>query len=148
MNFLALIINRVYFILQKVGNQSPFLGAVILVTLLISSVILSIWLGVFAFKDKALHIPNGTYFLIIFVVFTLLYIFANEYKEKITSYSSGVPRVNNIYVLILYIVALGTFIFLSNINRQKVFQERKDVPLIKDNTKQSLESKVRKWLNN
>ncbi|MBE5318636.1 hypothetical protein IM793_05685 [Pedobacter sp. MR2016-19] len=124
MKIVVLILNRVYSFLEKVGNQSPLLGAVILVTILISSIILSISLCVFAFKDKALHIRSGTYFLIIFGVFILLYLFANRYKEKITSYNIGVQRINNIYVLIIYVVALGTFIFLSNINRQKIFKDR------------------------
>jgi hypothetical protein len=144
MNVLVLVFNRMYFILQKVGNQSPFLGAVILVTILISSVILSIWLGVFAFRDEALHIQSGTYFLIIVVVFTLLYLFANKYKEKIICYNIDVPRLKNIYVLSLFIVALGTFIFLSNINRAKIFKERST--LINRNKKESLESEIRKWL--
>nr|WP_315421006.1 hypothetical protein [uncultured Pedobacter sp.] len=142
MKIVVLILNRVYSFLEKVGNQSPFLGAVILVAILISSIILSVWLCVFAFKDKALHIQTGTYFLIIFGVFILLYLFANKYKEKITSYDIGVSRVNNIYVLIIYVVALGTFIFLSNINRQKIFKDRG--ALINRNKKDSLESEIRK----
>ncbi|WP_156131533.1 hypothetical protein [Pedobacter kyungheensis] len=120
MNVLILVFNRVYFVLQKVGNQSPFIGAVILVTLLISSIVFSIWLSVFAFKVEALHLLGSRYFSIIFIIFIILYLFANKHKEKITNDSIEVSPIKGIYVLSLFILALLAFIFLSNINREKM----------------------------
>ena len=146
MKGLIIILNRVYFLLTRVNNQSPFLGAVILVTLLISSMILSIWLGVFAFKDVALHMQSVTYFLIIFIVFTLLYLFARKNKEKFIFHNVNGSVLKNIYVLSLYIVAFGTFIFLSNVNREKIFKNR-GTSIIKSKN-QSLESDIRTWFAN
>jgi hypothetical protein len=51
---------------------------------------------------------------------------------------------NSLFVIILYLFTIVSFVFLAKINREKIFnvQEKKDIQGAK---KKSLEGRVRQW---
>ena len=144
MNILIVILNRVYLFLTKVKNQSPLFGACGILMLLIYATLNNLILFFYAFKSYPLKIKNYIDFIEMGLIFIAIYYYAYKNKQKVINHSlfSGVR--NNLFVILLYIFTVVSFIFLANINRQKIFEQTKKEQSIKPR-KESLEGKIRKW---
>lgn len=144
MNFLIIILNRIYFFLIKVKNQSPIFGAVTLVTVLISFSLLNIIGFYYAFKIEPFIINIPLFVLVSILIFIPLFFYTSKRKLMITEKSITFPNTKNIIVSMLFLFTLVSTIFLANINREKISQQSKKVKSIKPQ-KESLEGKIRKW---
>lgn len=148
MNILILILNRIYFFLSKVKNQSPFLGTIILGTLLITVTLGNIKLAIYAFKPELLTTNYIVEVIIILVVLVFLFWFSKKKKSQIIKSNIKSPAKNNIIVSFIFLFTVICFILLANINREKIFTERKAKFSIEQLEKQkSLERKLRDWWN-
>ncbi|MFT4017882.1 MAG: hypothetical protein QM668_13035 [Agriterribacter sp.] len=144
MNFLIVILNRVYFFLTKVKNQSPLFGAVTLVTVLISFSILNIIGLYYAFKIKSVIIVNIPLFLVLnLLIFIPLYFYANKNKALITERTVPYFKTKNLIVVILFLFTVVSTIYLASINRDKISEQTKKEQYEKPR-KESLEGKIRK----
>ncbi|MBN8786844.1 MAG: hypothetical protein J0I84_07130 [Terrimonas sp.] len=144
MNFLIVILNRVYFFLTKVKNQSPLFGAVTLVTVLISFSILNIIGLYYAFKIKSVIIVNIPLFLVLnLLIFIPLYFYANKKKALITERIVPYFKTKNLIVVILFLFTVVSTIYLASINRDKISEQTKKEQYEKPR-KESLEGKIRK----
>ncbi len=144
MNFLILILNRAYFFLLKVKNQSPLLGATILVTLLFSVSIHNLMLLIFAFSNEALKIDNRIEFAGMILIFFILFEYAKKRKSRIIQVNIKRRALKNTVVTLIFLCTTILFILLSNINREKIFMDTK-----KENNpakRESLEGRIRNWL--
>lgn len=83
MNILTIILNRVYAFLTKVKNQSPFLGTVILVTILINTLLFDLVFFIYIVLDKANKINELVYFLILALIFIFVYLYAVKRRHQI-----------------------------------------------------------------
>lgn len=144
MNLLTLIFNRIYFFLNKVKNQSPFIGTLILVTLLVCINIGNIELFVYAFKSEPLVLNYSIEFLIMIVVIVLLFFYAKNKKHLIIQMDIKSSTIKNFIVAFLFLFTLISFICLANINRIKIFKEQPHSFQNKDK-RESIEGKIRKW---
>jgi hypothetical protein len=144
MNYIIIILNRVYFFLVKVKNQSPFLGAVILVSLIISVSLYNIQLLIYTFMIESIIIDNRIFFLGMLIIFFILYTYAKKKKTQIMEQNINYATVKNIVVASFFLFTIVSTIFLANINREKISKERQQMQS-KQSHKESLESKVRKW---
>jgi hypothetical protein len=144
MNYIIIILNRVYFFLVKVKNQSPFLGAVILVSLIISVSLYNIQLLIYTFMIESIIIDNRIFFLGMLIIFFILYTYAKKKKTQIMEQNINYATVKNIVVASFFLFTIVSTIFLANINREKISKERQQMQS-KQSHKESLESKIRKW---
>jgi hypothetical protein len=144
MNILILILNRVYHFLTIVNNQSPLLGTVGIVMLLIYSTLNNILLLIYSFKPNPFVSENYIDFIEMVLIFILLFFYCKKNKEKIINHSKFSNLKNSLFVIILYLFTIVSFVFLAKINREKIFnvQEKKDIQGAK---KKSLEGRVRQW---
>src|SRR5690606_21898064 len=143
MNYLVLLLNRVHFFLTKVNNQSPLLGASILVSLVllfnVGNVILLIYSTSKNYSTISIKIGIPVLLFIFFLVYTL----ACRKKKQVTA----IIKKNNFidsFVVLLFIATAVLFVYLANINRAKINQTSADNQL-KELRKQSLEEKINKW---
>jgi len=143
MNYLVLLLNRVHFFLTKVNNQSPLLGASILVSLVllfnVGNVILLIYSTSKNYSTISIKIGIPVLLFIFFLVYTL----ACRKKKQVTA----IVKKNNFidsFVVLLFIATAVLFVYLANINRAKINQTSADNQL-KELRKQSLEEKINKW---
>ena len=116
-----------------------------LTTLLISVTIANVQLLFFAFKDRPQHAQDVIDCLTILFVFILLSFFSKKNRKKIEDDKLNMPYLGTVHVIIIYVFAIGVFICLSNINREKIFKERGKS--INPHKKQSLEGEIRGWFN-
>ena len=144
MNILIVILNRVYLLLTKVKNQSPLLGASILVSLLVGTLISNIFLLIYAFKSSPLCNDNWIDYIVFALIFILVYYYAYKNRQKVINHSLFSGLRNNLFVILLYVFTLVSFIFLANINRAKIFSQVHNEQSNKPR-KESLEGKIRKW---
>lgn len=143
---LLIILNRMYKLLTKVKNQSPFLGALILVTLLFSFTSLNIIGFYFMFKHEFFIINIPFFILFNIFIFILLYFYSRRHIPFIKKGNVSSPSIKNLIVLFIYLFTLISFIFLANINREKILKENKHIP--QTEKRESLEGKIRKWFKN
>lgn len=141
---MVLILNRVYWFLTSVKNPSPFLGAVILVTLLIGVSLRNLLLTFYAFKPEPMITNNGRDFLILGIVFILMYWFSTKKRDQIEAARVEATKLQSWVVAVLFISTLVAFILLANVNREKIFNQVDSNSLNKPQ-KESLEGKIRKW---
>lgn len=139
MNILTVILNRVYCFLTKVKNQSPFLGSVILVALLINSLLNNIVLTVYVFKDKPLKDNGLIYFSVLVLILIIVYFYAIKRKNQIVEVKPS-PKFNFL-VASIFLFTLISFIWIANINRAMLSKEKPDT-IVKPQ-KESLEGKIR-----
>ncbi len=143
MNPLTIILNRVFWFLTKVKNQSPLLGASILVSILIGVFLRNVVLLIYVFKKHPLKTYNWLDYTIFLLIFLLTYFYARKKKGEIMNNALWSSKGNNLFVVFLYLFIVFSFIFLAKVNRDKIFTETKkeqsDLP-----RKESLENKIRK----
>ncbi len=141
---MVLILNMVYWFLTSVKNPSPFLGAVILVTLLIGVSLRNLLLTFYAFKPEPMITNNGRDFLILGVVFILMYWFSTKKRDQIEAARVEATKLQSWVIALLFISTLVAFILLANVNREKIFNQV-DSNSLNKLQKESLEAKIRKW---
>lgn len=144
MNFLIVILNRVYFYLTKVKNRSPLLGAVVLVTILISFSILNVigFYHLFEFEPLLVNIP--LFLIANLLIFISLYFYAHKSKVLIAERVIPSFKTKNLLVAILFLLTLISTIYLASVNRDKISKQTKNDQSEKPR-KQSLEGKIRNW---
>lgn len=144
MRYIILILNRVYWFLTLVKNPSPFLGAVILVTLLIGVSIRNLLLVFYSFKSEPMITNIGIDFLILVVVFIFMYWFSMKNKELIKAARVNYSKFQNWFVCFLFLFTIVSFILLANLNRKKIFDQI-DSSYSNDPQIESLEGEIRNW---
>jgi hypothetical protein len=144
MRYMVLILNRVYWLLTSVKNPSPFLGAVILVTLLVGVSLRNLILVFYAFKPEPMITNNGRDFLILGIVFILMYWFSTKKRDLIEAVRVESTKFQNWVIALLFFFTLVAFILLANVNREKILNQV-DSNSLKKPQKESLEGKIRKW---
>ena len=83
MNILTVILNRVYLLLVKVKNQSPFFGAIVLVGLLLNVIFDNLITITQLIGDKP-NKTNGLLYYSTWIIITILvYLFAKKRKTQI-----------------------------------------------------------------
>lgn len=143
MRYIILILNRVYWFLTLVKNPSPFLGAIILVTLLIGVSIRNLLLVFYFFESEPMITNIGIDFLILVVIFFFIYWFSIKNKEHIEADRVNYSKFQNWFVCFLFLFTLVSFVFLANLNREKIFRENSG-KISKKPQKESLEVTIRK----
>ena len=144
MQYILLILNRVYWFLTSVNNSSPFLGAVILVTLLIGIFIRNLLLFFYYFKPEPMITNKVIDFLILGVIFIFIYFFSKKNRDIIKTAQVNSLKLQNWIVAILFISTVSAFILLANVNREKIFNN-KNLGVINKSQKESLENKIKNW---
>lgn len=144
MNFLIVILNRVYLFLTKVKNQSPFFGAVTLVTILIDFSLLNIVGFYFSFKSEPITVNIPVFICLSIFTFVFLFLYSKRHESLITLRVIPSHKTKNLLVIILYLFTFVSTIYLANINRAKILKQTKKEQLVKPQ-KESLEGKIRKW---
>jgi hypothetical protein len=144
MNFLIVILNRVYLFLTIAKNQSPLFGASGILMLLIYATLNNLLLFFYAFKSYPLRIESYIDFIEMGLIFIGIYYYAYKNKQKVINHSLYSGLRNNLIVILLYIFTVMSFILLANINRQKISEQTKKEQSNKPR-KESLEGKIRKW---
>ena len=139
MSILTIILNRVYYVLTKVKNKSPFFGTIILVGLLLNTLIDSIITLIYIINDT----PNRdevVYYIIWIISTLLLYLYARNRKTQIVEFKPSTKL--NVLVVCVFIFAIVSFVLCANINREKLSVEKSNK--IEKPKKESLEGKIRK----
>lgn len=141
-----IFINRMYHALIKVNNQSPFIGSIVILSLLISCNVLNILLVLQSNKESHIIIGKVSSIVFIIILFVILYVTKIKSKDKIIDMKFKDVKKINFLVFLSILITLIIFIKLSNINREKMFKG-----LNQDNNtnpkNESLEGKVRKWFD-
>jgi hypothetical protein len=146
MNFLIIILNRVYLLLTKVKNQSPLLGASILVSLFVGILIENVFLFIYAFKPVALSTSNWIDYILMLIIFLLIYFYARKKKQQVVNHSLVQGIKYNLFVAFVYISTIVSFVFLANINADKILNQNRKEHSTKPK-KESLEGRIRKWFD-
>ncbi len=143
MNILTIILNRVYILLLKVKNQSPFSGTVLLVALLLNSLVFNLVTFIYVLSDKPLIINKIVYFLTWGIITVFVYIYATKRKAQIIKLKSSTKL--TLLVVGIFLFTLISFIWCANINREKLDKERSEIEV--QPHKKSLEGRIRKWFD-
>ena len=141
MNILTVILNRVYFFLVKVKNQSPFFGAIVLVSLLLNILLNNLITVIHLLNDKPNKIDGIVYCLIWGIITGLVYFYARKRKTQIEEVKPSTRL--NLLVVGVFLFTLISFIWCANINREKLSKENLKTSVKPQ--KESLEGKIRKW---
>lgn len=144
MSLLIIILNRTFLFLTKAKNQSPLFGAAILVSLLISVSIGNIQLLYYAFTSKIVNNNIEIEIIFLLVTFVMIFLYAKRKEKLITNKSVSFPKKKDFFVASIYIFTIASFIFLANINRDKISKQTKQEQFDKPK-KESLEGKIRRW---
>jgi hypothetical protein len=147
MNFLIIILNRVYLLLTKVKNQSPLFGSAMLVAILFSFSLLNIIGLYYSFKIDPFIINFPLYFSLAFIIFILLFYYAKKNKSLIIERDIPSPKTKNLVVALFYLAVVILMIYLANINAKKISKQTKNELNVKPR-KESLEGVIKKWLMN
>ena len=146
MNFLIIILNRVYLLLTKVKNQSPLVGAALLVTLLVNLNLLNLLEFYFAFKPEPVIVNTYLFLLLGLLIFIPLFHYAKKHETKITNNEIASAGVKNVIVIFIYLFTVVSTVNLADINRNKISIKNKK-ERIKAPRKESLEGEIRKWFD-
>lgn len=143
MNYLILLLNRVYFFLAKVNNQSPLLGASIVVSLLLFLNVGNVILLIYSTSKNYSLISIKIGIPVLLFIFFFVYTFTSKKKQLVTA---SVKKNNFIdsFIVLLFIATAVLFVYLANINREKINQMSAGHQL-KELRKESLEEKINKW---
>lgn len=144
MNFFIVILNRVYFFLTKIKNQSPLFGASVIVALLIFFNIGNILLFKYSFSEGYHKINMGIGLFVLLIVFIGVFLFAKSRKMDIINGNLEVSTFKKFLIIAIFLFTIISFVFLANINRQKIFKEQENTQS-NEPKKESLEGKIRKW---
>jgi hypothetical protein len=143
MNFLTLLINRIYYFLaNKTKNQSPFLGAVILVSVIGYFLFCSLVLLIYLFSEQFVRISHFVHLLIGLCFFVALNYYSRKMKSQIMYGEPKRLKRTNYLVVAFCLVVMFLFISLANVNRSKIFAQTK--ARTDEAKKDSLEERVRK----
>ena len=146
MNFLIIILNRVYLLLTKVKNQSPLFGAACLVTILISFSLLNIIGLYYVFKITPVMIGTPLFIGLNVLIFIPTFYYAKKHETKITNKEIPSAGIKNAIVIFLYLFTVISTVYLADINRNKISIKNKKEK-IKAPRKESLEGRIRKWFD-
>jgi len=141
---------RVYkFYTDKIGeseNQALF-SANAVSTIIIFFIVLSIY-GLANYFSIIPMFKNKMYVIPFMIAIGIINYFFFVRSKKFLSYDFQKDRHGGWLIVVFIVVLGGAFITLSNVNRKKVFEERKKKPQIEQTEKrESLEGKIRKWFN-
>ena len=90
--------------------------------------------------------PNKFYAIMFFIFIGLINYYFVVRKKKFLSFNFHKDRKGGIYIITFIIALSVSFIILANINREKIFKERRENPSIEQiERRPSLEGKIRKW---
>lgn len=144
MKYIVIFLNGFYLFLLYFKNPRPFLGAVILVTLLIGISLRIIFLAIYVFETEPMIMNTSRDFILLCIAFVLLYWFSLKNRNIIesTQIDSSKLQMWVIGILSLFIVAI--YIFLANVNRDKILNSS-DSRFFEKSNKESLEGKIKKW---
>lgn len=145
MNYFTIIFNRVYFLLTKVKNQSPFLGTILLVGIMIGVLIGNVRLFIQSFNERPLIMNNNHEYLFMALIIGLCFLYAKDRRAEIMKVKISYATFKGILTGCLFIFTVVTYILLANINREKIAKQRREMKLSRPN-KESLEGRIRKWL--
>lgn len=141
-----IFINRMYYALKKVNNQSPFIGSIVILSLLISCNVLNILLVLQSNRESHIIIGKISSIFFIIVLYFIIYGTKIKSKAKIINMKFKDVKKINFFVFLSILITLIMFIKLSNVNRQKIFkglnQENNTNP-----KSESLEGTERKWFD-
>jgi hypothetical protein len=136
MNILTIILNRVYHFLIKTKNQSPFLGTIILVALLLNTLTYFLIMSIGIVNNK-----GGILYYSIWGIITLLvYLYARKKKYQIKEVKLSTKK--SILVAGIFLFTLISFIWCASINRAKLSKQNSNI--LEKIQKESLERKIRK----
>ncbi|WP_123947359.1 hypothetical protein [Chryseobacterium pennae] len=84
------------------------------------------------------------------ILFMVIIGFINYYffvkDKRFLKYGFQKDRKGGIYIIIIFIFLGISLLILSNVNREKIFKERRENPSIEQiERRPSLEGKIRKW---
>jgi len=142
MNILTIILNRVFYFLTKVKNQSPFFGAILLVSLLLNTLLISAISIIYLLNDKPSYYGGVIYFLIWGFMFIAVFLYAKKRKNRIVDNKITLSNRLNIVVAGIFLLTLILFIFCANINREKLSKVKSEINV--KPRKESLEGQIRK----
>ncbi|MDR2839682.1 MAG: hypothetical protein LBV75_00225 [Paludibacter sp.] len=109
---------------------------------------MNVVLAIYAPRKEYSLLNPIIYYGLFFVINVLMYLYANKKKHLIIK-NNIVPKWKDWTVFLLFVVSTICFIYLVNINRQKIFSNRKaKYPTEQPIKQNSLESKLRDWWNN
>lgn len=143
MNYLILFLNRVYFFLTKFNNQSPLLGASILVTLLLFFNIGNVILLIYSTSKNYSTVNLQIGIPVLFLIFFLLYTLASKKKKQVRANVNN-NNYRDSFVVLLFMATTVLFVYLTNINRVKINQRSEDYQL-RELRKESFEEKINRW---
>lgn len=143
MNILTILLNRVYFLLLKAKNQSPFFGAVLIVSLLLNTLLDNIISVIYLLDDKTNKTDRIIYYSIWVIITVIVYIYATKRKAQIIKLKSSTKL--TLLVVGIFLFTLISFIWCANINREKLDKERSAIEV--KSHKKSLEGRIRKWFD-
>jgi hypothetical protein len=143
MNILTVILNRVYLLLVKVKNQSPFFGAIVLVGLLLNTLAYTLIIFIDLVNDKSNKINEIFYYSIWAIITLFVYLYAKERKTQIVEVKLSTKF--NFIVLGIYLLTLISVIWCGNLNREKLSKEHPEIGVKPQ--KKSLEGRIRKWFD-
>lgn len=142
-NYLILFLNRVYFFLTKFNNQSPLLGASILVTLLLFFNIGNVILLIYSTSKNYSTVNLQIGIPVLFLIFFLLYTLASKKKKQVRANVNN-NNYRDSFVVLLFMATTVLFVYLTNINRVKINQRSEDYQL-RELRKESFEEKINRW---
>lgn len=140
MNIFTIILNRTYRFLTKVKNQSPFLGAIIIVGLLLNTLVDILITLVYLLMSKSNNNEILYYFIWAVITF-LVYLYARKRKTQITEVNLSAK--SNFLVAGVFLFALISVIWCGGINRERLSKEKTNTAITKPR-KESLERKIRR----
>jgi len=143
MNILTVILNRVYLLLVKVKNQSPFFGAIVLVGLLLNVIFDNLITITQLIGDKP-NKTNGLLYYSTWIIITILvYLFARKRKTQIVEVKLSTKF--NFIVSGIFLLTLISVIWCGNLNREKLSKEQPEFGVKPQ--KKSVEGRIRKWFD-
>lgn len=118
-----IFINRIYHALVKVDNPSPFIGSVILLSIVIFLNLINIMLIIKSNGESYLIFSKFYSLIFLLILFVILYKLKMKSKEKIINLEFKNAKKINLGVSLIIIITLILFVHFSNINREKIFNK-------------------------
>ena len=80
----------------------------------------------YSFKKIPLQNENWIYYTVVLLIFMIIYYFANKNKNEVVNSKKYNNSKNNIIVVLIFLISFISFVFLANINREKIFKIKKE----------------------
>jgi len=116
----TIILNRLFHFLTKVNNPAPLHGAVMLMVILLILIGDSFRLFIYAFQPEPLISNKYAYLPIAVVLYFLINAYAKKNIEAIIDHEVRFALRKNLLVALIFITVTVSFIWLANINREKI----------------------------